>query len=193
LPSVNDRGAFSPGRSRTPHCRRGVKRPLDLSRRLFLVRYGAAVSVTAVVAGLGWGVAHADAQRQPGASRLALETRRGRFVFMVEVADTPAARAEGLMGRRHLADDAGMLFDFGAPQEVSMWMKNTFIPLDMIFIDDRGRVTGFAVRTVPHSLTSIRSGLPARAVLEVVAGTVEKIGLRPGDRVTHPIFATIDR
>jgi len=95
---------------------------------------------------------------------------------------------QGLQGRRRLAADAGMLFDFGRPVPVMMWMKDTHVSLDMLFIDAEGRVVNIARGTVPFSLTPIRSAGPVRAVLEVNAGTAARLGIKPGDRVLHPLF-----
>jgi uncharacterized membrane protein (UPF0127 family) len=81
-----------------------------------------------------------------------------------------------------------MLFDFNTEQPISMWMKNTYIPLDMIFIRNDGRVSRIAENTEPMSLKVISSAGPARAVLEVIAGTARKYGIAPGDRVAHPMF-----
>jgi uncharacterized membrane protein (UPF0127 family) len=92
------------------------------------------------------------------------------------------------MYRKELADGRGMLFDFTPEQQVSMWMKNTFVSLDMIFITGDGRVLRIAENTEPQSLKIISSGGPARAVLEVVAGTAKKYGIAPGDQVVHPLF-----
>ena len=117
---------------------------------------------------------------------LTLETARGRFAFMVEMAETPSTWRQGLQKRPHLAADAGMLFNFQQPRVISMWMKDTLISLDMIFIDERGVVVNVAENTVPLSLATISSDGPALAVLEVNAGTVAKLGVRPGDRVLHP-------
>src|SRR3954471_21304785 len=83
---------------------------------------------------------------------LTIETAGGARKFHVELATTPPQLEQGLMFRRTLAPDAGMLFDFKTPAPVTMWMKNTFIPLDMVFIDAGGRVINIAERTVPHSL-----------------------------------------
>jgi uncharacterized membrane protein (UPF0127 family) len=121
-------------------------------------------------------------------SRLVVETAAGPRVFMVEVATNDETRQRGLMFRRNLAADAGMLFDYGTPQPIAMWMKNTLIPLDMLFIGSDLRVTRIAERTVPQSLTTIDSGGPARAVLEVNAGTAARLGIKPGDLVRHPLF-----
>ncbi|MEQ8196287.1 MAG: DUF192 domain-containing protein [Rhodospirillales bacterium] len=106
----------------------------------------------------------------------------------VELAATPEARAQGLQGRRFLAPDSGMLFDFGRSKIITMWMKNTFIPLDMIFIAADGRIVHIARNTEPFSLETIRSPVPASAVLELMAGAARRLGIEPGDRVEHGIF-----
>lgn len=121
-------------------------------------------------------------------SRLTIETAMGRFEFTVELADTRARRSQGLQHRRTLAADAGMLFDYKESRPVAMWMKNTVVPLDMLFIDAQGRVAHVVENTEPSSLTPIPSGEPVRAVLELNAGTARRLGIRTGDRVHHPIF-----
>ena len=93
------------------------------------------------------------------------------------------------MFRRKLAPDAGMLFDYKVPQRITMWMKNTYIPLDMLFIGAGGRIVNIAERTVPRSLAAISSDGNAQAVLEVNGGTARRLGIRPGDMVLHPIFS----
>lgn len=134
-------------------------------------------------------VAGAAERPAVGAAKLEVVTSDGmRHAFAVEYARTAEDLARGLMFRRHLDRDAGMLFDFGKDLAVSMWMKNTYIPLDMIFIDAAGQVTGIAERTVPLSLEVISSPGPVRAVLEVNSGTSARLGIRPGDRVLHPMF-----
>ena len=110
--------------------------------------------------------------------------------YEVEVAATPGARAEGLMFRRELAPRAGMLFDFGRDEVARMWMKNTFIPLDMVFADRSGTVRGIVRNARPRSLDTISSRVPVRAVLELNGGEAERIGLAPGDRIRHPVFGT---
>ncbi len=117
---------------------------------------------------------------------LVVETALGPVQFTVELADTPEERAQGLMFRERLPADAGMLFLYPRDQMISMWMKNTLIPLDMLFIDRDGRILDIAERTVPLSLRSISSETPARAVLEINGGTAQRQGIRPGDRVRHP-------
>lgn len=121
-------------------------------------------------------------------SPLTVVSTAGRHDFTVELALTPQQRARGLMFRKSLAADAGMLFDFGAPGRVAMWMKNTLIPLDMIFIKPGGIIANIASGTVPLSLVPVPSNGPVRGVLEVRAGTAARLGIRPGDRVLHPIF-----
>lgn len=119
---------------------------------------------------------------------LLIETGNGVHEFIVELADEPAETAKGLMLRESLADNAGMLFDFGAPRPLGMWMKNTLIPLDMAFIGADGVIINIARQTTPHSLKPIYSDGPALAVLEVNGGALAEIGVMPGDRVRHPLF-----
>jgi hypothetical protein len=120
---------------------------------------------------------------------LNIETAAGsEHAFNVEIAETPDQRAQGLMFRRQLAGDAGMLFLFDRSEERAMWMKNTLIPLDMLFIDDTGKIVRIEERTVPHSLRAIVSGSPVSAVLELNAGTASRLMIKPGDRVRHPAF-----
>lgn len=109
-------------------------------------------------------------------------------VFKAEIADTPELRGKGLMFRKELAADEGMLFDFGAPRPVHMWMKNTYISLDMIFIGADGTVIAIGADTEPLSETIVGVEEPVKGVLEVVAGTAARLGLKPGDRVYHRIF-----
>lgn len=111
-----------------------------------------------------------------------------RHSFAVEVASTREQLSRGLMFRKAMAADAGMLFDFGRIQPVSMWMKNTLIPLDMLFVAADGKIAGIAERTVPGSLATIDSPGPIRAVIEFNGGTASRLGLKPGDRVVHPLF-----
>ena len=126
-----------------------------------------------------------------GAEPLCLDVRGGAVHrYGVEVAATPHARAQGLMFRRSLAPGSGMLFDFGRDEVARMWMKNTFIPLDMVFADRRGVVRGIARNARPRSLDTISSRVPVRAVLEISGGEAERIGLVPGDRMRHPVFGT---
>jgi uncharacterized membrane protein (UPF0127 family) len=120
---------------------------------------------------------------------LEIETGDGtRHVFRIELATAPQQQSQGLMFRRSLAPDGGMLFVYPSERTISMWMRNTLIPLDMVFIAADGRIVKVAQRTVPMSLATISSGGPAKAVLEVNGGTAARLGLEPGDRVVHPAF-----
>ena len=110
--------------------------------------------------------------------------------YEAEIAATPGARAQGLMFRRALAPGAGMLFDFGRDEVARMWMKNTFIPLDMVFADRDGTVRRIVRNARPRSLDTISSRVPVRAVLELNGGETERIGLAAGDRLRHPVFGT---
>ncbi len=121
--------------------------------------------------------------------KVAIETTDGkRHRFEVELALSDAQRTQGLMYRRSLAADAGMLFLYGREWPVSMWMRNTQIPLDMLFIAGDGRIVRIVERTVPHSLETISSGGSVAGVLEVNGGTVARLGIQPGDRVLHRAF-----
>ena len=122
-------------------------------------------------------------------TELWIETAEGRHRFDVEVAETDRQMARGLMFRTELADDAGMLFDYRRPQRIAMWMKNTLIPLDMLFIAEDGSIVRIESWTTPLSLAAISSGGPVRAVIELKGGISERLGIRPGDRVAHEAFA----
>jgi uncharacterized membrane protein (UPF0127 family) len=119
---------------------------------------------------------------------LEIVSKTGVHVFTVELAVTDEQRAHGLMERRSLPEGQGMLFKFEPDQNILMWMHNTYISLDMIFIRGDGRILRIAENTTPLSDRTISSGGPARGVLEVIAGTARKLGLAPGDRVAHPWF-----
>ena len=109
-----------------------------------------------------------------------------KHTFEVWLADSPRRQAQGLMFVRSLPDLRGMLFVHESPKPISMWMKNTYIPLDMVFIDARGRIQQIVEQTTPHSLDIIRSNEPALAVLEIAGGEAKRLGLHPGQRVVHP-------
>ncbi len=119
---------------------------------------------------------------------LEIVSKSGVQVFAVEVMQTPEERSKGLMYRRELPMGRGMLFDFSPEQNVSMWMKNTYISLDMIFIRADGRILRIAENTTPESEAIIPAGGMVRGVLEVIGGTAKKYGIAPGDRVAHPLF-----
>jgi uncharacterized membrane protein (UPF0127 family) len=111
-----------------------------------------------------------------------------RRSFQVEVARNEAERAQGLMYRRSMAADHGMLFDFGRVEQVAMWMQNTYLPLDMLFIRADGTIARIAANTEPLSTRTIPSGEPVLGVLELNAGTASRMGIKPGDRIEHPMF-----
>ncbi len=119
---------------------------------------------------------------------LSIETSAGAKKFTIELADNDEHRALGLMHRSAMAADHGMLFDFKRDEVVAMWMRNTRIPLDMLFIARDGRVVNIAKRTVPFSEQSIFSDGPVRAVLELNGGTADRLQIKPGDKVVHPMF-----
>ncbi|MEZ5984784.1 MAG: DUF192 domain-containing protein [Hyphomonas sp.] len=125
-------------------------------------------------------------------SPLTIESSNGVHAFTVEIADEPEEITTGLMNRESMDPDAGMLFDFGQPREAAMWMKNTLIPLDMLFMAPDGQVIAIARNAVPGSLRTITPGVPVKAVLELNGGRAEELGIEPGDEVIHPIFGNAD-
>jgi uncharacterized protein len=135
-----------------------------------------------LVAGLG-------AQGRAGSLEpLQIVTASGTHEFQVEIADDDATRERGLMNRRYMAADHGMLFVFDREAPVSFWMKNTYIPLDMIFISRAGVVTNIVAHAEPLSERVIPSGPPCAAVLELNGGEAAAIGLKVGDKVRNPFF-----
>lgn len=138
---------------------------------------------------LSCGAAFAEASAVPQSSVQVVGGDGRRHSFTVEMAVTEAEKAQGLMFRKSLAANAGMLFDFGRPRQVTMWMKNTLIPLDMLFIDAGGLVIHVEDYAVPGSLEPRGPTQPVLGVLEVAGGTARRLGLKPGDRVEHPMFS----
>ena len=125
-----------------------------------------------------------------GYETLVLHTRnKGSHRFHIEIAATPVEQSRGLMFRTSLPANYGMLFLHDPPQRVVMWMKNTYLPLDMVFLDREGKVVQIVERTTPLSLVRIRSLQPVAAVLELAAGSVQRHSLGKGDRVEHPFFS----
>jgi len=147
-------------------------------RRLFLI------VLLASFAAIG----HAEELQHFDRSSLVIDTAGGPRKFDVEMALTPAQQSQGLMYRRKMAPDAGMLFDFVDTAPRGFWMHNTLIPLDMLFIEASGRIADIHERAVPQSDEVIPSALPVRAVLELNGGTVSRLGIKIGDIVHHPIF-----
>lgn len=128
------------------------------------------------------------AAAQPKTEAVVVEGANGAVTIHAEIAETPSERATGLMFRESLRPDRGMLFDFKRDQQVAMWMKNTLISLDMVFIDRTGRVVNIIENVEPLTETTRESHGPVRAVLELAAGTAARIGLRPGDQIRHRMF-----
>ncbi len=142
-----------------------------------------------VVPALCLTLATAGAAYAQGLEPLGIALQNGqKQTFQVEVARNEADRAQGLMFRRSMAPDRGMLFDFGQVEPVSMWMQNTYIPLDMLFIRPDGTIARIAANTEPLSTRTIPSGEPVLAVLELNAGTAARLGIKPGDRIEHSLF-----
>ena len=150
--------------------------------------FTATCSVALAQAGEAWAEASLGAKRAAHEERLELVTASGVHVLDVEIAATPETQALGLMYRTSLPDTKGMLFPHSEPREVSMWMRNTYIPLDMVFIRADGTVHRIEARTEPLSERIISSNGPISAVLEIAGGNAERLGLKPGDKVRHPSF-----
>ncbi len=135
---------------------------------------------------LATGISAADAKMRR--ETLTLVTGASEHVIQVEVTSTPEEKAMGLMFRTSLADESGMLFPYTPPQEATMWMRNTYISLDMLFIRADGVIHRIETNTEPFSERVIASRGTVSAVLELKAGTAARLGLKPGDRVRHPLF-----
>lgn len=133
---------------------------------------------------LGVGAASAEAKLET----VEVVTSRGRARFQVEIAATQAEQARGLMFRKSLAPDRGMLFTYKRPQPAAYWMKNTLIPLDIIYIQPDGRILSIVRNARPHDETPLASGGLVLGVLEIAGGRAAQLGILPGDRVLHRIF-----
>ena len=146
---------------------------------------GLLAALLLVAAGAVFAAAPAQAAAK---ATIEIVSKTGVHAFDVELATTNAERERGLMFVKRLPEGQGMLFDFKVDQPVSFWMHNTYIPLDMIFIAGNGRILHIVENATPMSDALIPSDYPVRAVLEVIAGTAEKLGIAVGDRVTGSIF-----
>lgn len=120
---------------------------------------------------------------------LTVTTPMGEFAYRVELAVTAAQKTKGLMFRREMPRDQGMLFEFGQPRVVMMWMKNTILPLDMIFMKADGTIARIAENTTPFSLDTISSQVPVSFVLELNAGEAARTGMKPGQKMVHAVFS----
>ena len=130
----------------------------------------------------------ADAGNDAGLEGLLIEVAGNTYRFEVEIVDDEKERAQGLMFRRSLGENEGMLFLYPSPRPVTFWMKNTYLALDLVFIAQGGIVTRVAENTVPLSEASIPSVEPVVAVLEINAGMVRRLGISTGARIRHPAY-----
>jgi uncharacterized protein len=154
-------------------------------RRLFLLLLALPIPV--------WAVDTSQAQPELPKEKLTIVTHDGaRHVLTVEMALTEDQQTVGEMWRQSVPEDSGMLFDWGAPRSSKMWMRNTLVPLDMIFINADGTVRSIARNTVPRSEVVIDGQGPVRATLEVAGGTAARLGIQPGDVVRQRIFGNAD-
>lgn len=139
-----------------------------------------------------WSFLAASAAETFDTQPLTIVTRDGRsHAFTVELAVTPRQREQGLMHRREMAPDHGMLFAFGETRQVFMWMKNTYIPLDMLFIAKDGKVSAIKENAEPHSESIIDSKGPIDYVLELNGGTVKRLGIRTGNRIQNDLLESM--
>ncbi|MFP1645040.1 DUF192 domain-containing protein [Pontitalea aquivivens] len=146
-----------------------------------LRRFGIVLGLLAGLAG--------PASAAPAACRddlVLIRHDRGEARFAVEIADDAAERAQGLMGRERMPAGAGMLFIYDRPEPVAFWMKNTPLPLDLLFIDETGRVVHLHENAVPFDETPLPSGTPVLMVLEINGGLARRIGIAPGAVIAHP-------
>jgi uncharacterized membrane protein (UPF0127 family) len=144
---------------------------------------GCRLGAAAVVVVATFAPALAEASCGPG--QLDLRWNGGAARFTVELADTESTRAKGLMDRNEMAASAGMLFVYDTPRRATFWMKNTLIPLDMIFADAAGRVTQVHSNAIPHDTTTIDGGDGVRFVLEINGGLAQRLGIGPGAEMRH--------
>ncbi len=121
---------------------------------------------------------------------ITIVTAKSSTMLQAEIADTDSLRERGLMFRHILPPDQAMLFDFGKPRPAAMWMKNTYMSLDMVFVREDGTIAAIAENTVPKSLDTISVQEPVEGVIELAAGTVKKLGIHQNDKVFHRIFKT---
>jgi uncharacterized protein len=152
--------------------------------RIAMFVFAAALAPVDVLAQSGQS-GQAGEPQQLDVEKLIIHTQLGTFDIDAEIADEPAEQSKGLMFRTDMGPGQGMLFDFGETRTVTMWMKNTPLSLDMVFIRSNGTVARVAERTEPFSLKHISSGSPVSHVLELRGGVARMIGLRAGDRVEH--------
>ncbi|MBX7247790.1 MAG: DUF192 domain-containing protein [Caulobacteraceae bacterium] len=162
-----------------------------LARRALLAAFSAALMLGACALGdRSNAAASAEAGYISPLEDLTVVTSGGRHAFKVEIADDEAEREHGLMNRPSMPRDHGMLFEFQDNRERSFWMRNTYIPLDIIYIDRSGRIISIQANAVPFNETPLPSYGPATGVLEINGGLAAELGIREGDTVRHPFFGT---
>lgn len=168
----------------------GYRRRTDhtMKRMCALNSFGRAALRVALLLVVSLAVVTVPLEARMREDRFWLLTRGGEKAIDVEVAETDKEKELGLMFRTSLADDRGMIFHYGTPQEITMWMHNTYISLDMVFIREDGTILRIERRAQPLSDRVIASGGPAIAVLELAGGAAERLGVGPGDRVRHPVW-----
>ncbi len=147
-----------------------------------------ALFLIALAPAAAWAQAQPSTADAAGLESLTIVSGSARHAFHVEVMRTPDQRAKGLMYRNYMPPDRGMLFDFGGSEPVAMWMQNTYIPLDMLFIRADGTIARIAENTEPLSTRTIPSGEPVLSVLEINGGVSKQLGIKPGDKVEHALF-----
>ena len=160
-----------------------------IARRLLLAAIAAAATLPAIAQNL---IDPQTAQPRLPTEKLVIVTQDGRKLdFDVEMAIEQSQQTTGLMFRKEVPPGTGMLFDWGAPRDSQMWMRNTISSLDMVFINQDGTIRTIAEHTVPQSLAVIDSRGPVRATLEIAAGSAEKLNIRVGDTVHQRLFGPV--
>ncbi len=153
------------------------------------IRGGAAQWAALLFVAVALALVATPADAKMRADRLWLVPASGQELPIdIEIAEDSQEKALGLMFRTELADNQGMLFPYGEPRELTMWMRNTYIPLDMVFIRPDGVIHRIEVRAEPLSERVISSGGPVSAVLELPGGAAARLGIKAGDRIRHPLF-----
>jgi uncharacterized membrane protein (UPF0127 family) len=154
---------------------------------MILERFRVSAMLMAALSVFGLAVAQAG----PSTTVVTIASANGQaHDFQLEVADTEAQRRRGLMFREELPADGGMIFIYERPHVAAMWMKNTLIPLDMVFVDAKWTIVHIAARTTPHSLTPVTAGVAVKAVIELNGGSCDRLGIRVGDRVHYELPVT---
>jgi uncharacterized protein len=161
-------------------------RPTDVTSVASVPSISRAVIAALLCFGLALGteIRAEGLEKQP----LTFSASNGKHRITVEVADTDSERSTGLMFRRSIGDDEGMIFIYPRDEPISMWMKNTYISLDMFFVRGDGTIHRIATDTEPFSEQTISSGENVRAVIEMKAGSAKRLGIKSGDKVEHPAF-----